>query len=58
MLDEFLDLLPRARLAGGVPRGARVRHARSTAARGFHEVYLGDEAIIPCDAFTLSGQRE
>jgi lysyl-tRNA synthetase class 2 len=24
-------------------------------ARGFHEVYLGDEAIIPCDEFTLDG---
>jgi lysyl-tRNA synthetase, class II len=24
-------------------------------ARGFHEVYLGDEAIIPCDEFTLEG---
>jgi lysylphosphatidylglycerol synthetase-like protein (DUF2156 family) len=24
-------------------------------ARGFHEVYLGDEAIIPCDTFTLAG---
>jgi lysyl-tRNA synthetase len=26
-------------------------------ARGFHEVYLGDEAIIPCDEFTLAGSE-
>ena len=23
--------------------------------RGFHSIYLGDEAIIPCDTFTLNG---
>ncbi len=27
-------------------------------ARGFHEVYLGDEAIIPCDRFTLQGSAK
>lgn len=27
------------------------------AKRGFRSVYLGDEAIIPCDRFTLSGSR-
>lgn len=27
------------------------------AARGFRAVYLGDEAIIPCDRFTLEGSR-
>ena len=26
--------------------------------RGFHEVYLGDEAIIPCDEFTLDGSEK
>jgi lysyl-tRNA synthetase, class II len=34
-----------------------VREADMTlyGARGFREIYLGDEAIIPCDEFTLSG---
>ncbi len=27
------------------------------AARGFRSVYLGDEAIIPCDRFTLEGSK-
>src|SRR5205085_10601024 len=26
-------------------------------ARGFHHVYLGDEAIIHCDSFSLDGRK-
>jgi lysyl-tRNA synthetase, class II len=33
----------------------REETARTYVDRGFHSIYLGDEAIIPCDTFTLNG---
>ena len=47
-------VLPRARLAGRRSWRCARPTCRSTERRGFREVYLGDEAIIPCDRFTLA----
>jgi lysyl-tRNA synthetase, class II len=54
VLDEFLEFCAQRawRVAFLAVRESDVELYR---ARGFLEVYLGDEAIIPCDEFTLSG---
>ncbi len=54
VLDEFLEF---CRERGWRVAFLAVRESDMDmyAARGFHELYLGDEAIIPCDEFTLSG---
>ena len=57
VLDEFLDLLPRPRLAGGVPGGARVRHValpRARLPRGLPR-RRGDHPLRPLHA---PGERE
>ena len=46
--------LPRARLARRVPRRARARPAAVPAPRPA-AIYLGDEAVLRCDTFTLAG---
>jgi lysyl-tRNA synthetase, class II len=54
VLDEFLEFC--AQRAWHVAfLAARESDVELYHARGFLEVYLGDEAIIPCDEFTLSG---
>jgi lysyl-tRNA synthetase class 2 len=54
VLDEFLAFCAERawRVAFLAVRESDVELYR---ARGFLDVYLGDEAIIPCDEFTLSG---
>jgi len=54
VLDEFLAFC-RDRAWRTAFLAVRESDMRLYAARGFHEVYLGDEAIIPCDEFTLAG---
>ena len=54
VLDEFLEFC--AQRAWHVAfLAVRESDVELYHARGFLEVYLGDEAIIPCDEFTLSG---
>ena len=55
MIDEFLGFCrERAwRVAFLASREADMAVYR---ARGFREVYLGDEAVIPCDTFSLNGR--
>jgi len=54
VLDEFLEFC--AERAWHVAfLAVRESDLELYRARGFLEVYLGDEAIIPCDEFTLSG---
>src|SRR5215208_1993715 len=57
VLDEFLAF---CRDRAWKVAFLAVREADMTlyGARGFHEVYLGDEAIIPCDEFTLDGSEK
>jgi lysyl-tRNA synthetase, class II len=54
VLDEFLEFC-RERAWRVAFLAIRESDTPLYAARGFHEVYLGDEAIIPCDEFSLSG---
>jgi lysyl-tRNA synthetase, class II len=54
VLDEFLEFC-RERAWHVAFLAIRESDMRLYAGRGFHEVYLGDEAIIPCDEFSLSG---
>jgi len=54
VVDEFLDF---CRERGWHVTFLAVREADAGVyeRRGFHSIYLGDEAIIPCDSFTLNG---
>jgi lysyl-tRNA synthetase class 2 len=54
VLDEFLAFC-RDRAWKVAFLAVREADMALYSARGFHEVYLGDEAIIPCDEFTLDG---
>ena len=54
VVDEFLAFC-RERAWRVAFLGARESDAPLYRARGFREVYLGDEAVIRCDSFTLSG---
>ena len=54
VLDEFLEFC-RERAWHVAFLAVRESDMRLYAARGFRDVYLGDEAIIPCDEFSLSG---
>jgi lysyl-tRNA synthetase, class II len=57
VLDEFLEFC-RERAWRVAFLAVREADMALYAARGFHEVYLGDEAIIPCDEFTLQGSEK
>jgi lysyl-tRNA synthetase, class II len=57
VLDEFLDFC-RGRAWKTAFLAVREADMHMYSARGFHEVYLGDEAIIPCDEFTLEGSEK
>jgi lysyl-tRNA synthetase len=57
VLDEFLAFC-RERAWRVAFLAVREADMNLYAARGFHEVYLGDEAIIPCDEFTLDGSEK
>jgi lysylphosphatidylglycerol synthetase-like protein (DUF2156 family)/elongation factor P--beta-lysine ligase len=57
VLDEFLAFC-RGRAWKTAFLAVRESDASLYRARGFHEVYLGDEAIIPCDRFTLQGSAK
>jgi lysylphosphatidylglycerol synthetase-like protein (DUF2156 family) len=54
VLDEFLEFC-RERAWHVAFLAVRESDMRLYAARGFRDIYLGDEAIIPCDEFSLSG---
>jgi lysyl-tRNA synthetase class 2 len=54
VIDEFLAFC-RERAWHVAFLGARESDVPLYRARGFREVYLGDEAVIRCDAFSLSG---
>jgi lysyl-tRNA synthetase len=56
VLDEFLAFC-RERAWRVAFLAVRESDMHLYAARGFHEIYLGDEAIIPCDEFTLAGSE-
>jgi lysyl-tRNA synthetase, class II len=57
VLDEFLAFC-RGRAWKTAFLAVRESDMSLYRARGFHEVYLGDEAIIPCDRFTLQGSAK
>jgi lysyl-tRNA synthetase, class II len=57
VLDEFLTFC-RDRAWRCAFLAVREADMALYAARGFHEIYLGDEAIIPCDEFTLAGSEK
>jgi lysyl-tRNA synthetase class 2 len=57
VLDEFLEFC-RDRAWKTAFLAVREADMHMYSARGFHEVYLGDEAIIPCDEFTLEGSEK
>ncbi|MBD0283079.1 MAG: lysine--tRNA ligase [Thermoleophilaceae bacterium] len=54
VVDEFLAFC-RERAWRVAFLAAREADMPMYRARGFREVYLGDEAVIPCDTFSLSG---
>lgn len=54
VLDEFLSYC-RSRAWRAAFLSVREADVPRYKARGFSSVYLGDEAIIPCDRFTLQG---
>jgi lysyl-tRNA synthetase, class II len=56
VLDQFLSFC-RERAWRVAFLAVRESDMHLYGARGFHEVYLGDEAIIPCDEFTLAGSE-
>jgi lysyl-tRNA synthetase, class II len=57
VLDEFLAFC-RERAWHVAFLAVRESDMSLYGARGFREVYLGDEAIIPCDEFTLAGSEK
>jgi lysylphosphatidylglycerol synthetase-like protein (DUF2156 family) len=56
VLDEFLDFCE-GRAWTPAFLAVREHDLPLYASRGFHHVYLGDEAIIHCDTFSLDGKK-
>ena len=56
VVDEFLEMC-RRRAWNTAFLAVREHDAPFYVARGFHSFYLGDEAVLRCDTFTLKGRR-